>query len=103
MVIEWLKFCMSPESRERYIELDTEIWTAALSQYPGFVSKEVWIDPDDAGSLIFVIRWATREQWKAIPEADLTQITERFDAAFGLSYEMVESTEFQVRRFPVPG
>ncbi|MBD0335465.1 MAG: TIGR03792 family protein [Cyanobacteria bacterium Co-bin13] len=101
MVIEWLKFRMAPENRERYVELDSEIWTAALSQYPGFVSKEVWIDPHEAGELILVIRWATREQWKAIPEADLARVTERFDAAFGLPYEMVESTEFQVRRFPV--
>jgi uncharacterized protein (TIGR03792 family) len=103
MVIEWLKVRTAPENRERYIELDTEIWTAALAQYPGFVSKEVWIDPADAGAVIFLIRWASREQWKAIPEADLAAVTDRFDAAFGQPYDMVESAEFQVRRFPVIG
>lgn len=102
MVIEWLKFRLAPEHRETYIELDTEIWTAALRQYPGFVSKEVWIDPTDSATVVFVIRWASREQWKAISAAELDRIAARFDAALGFAYEMVASGEFQVRRFPAP-
>lgn len=101
MVIEWLTFRMSAENRERYIRTDNEIWTPALQQYDGFISKETWISPDDAEIIIFVIRWETREQWKAIPEAELAEITARFDQAFGADYLMEASTEYQVRRFPV--
>lgn len=103
MVIEWLKFRMASENRERYVQLDTDIWTAALQGYPGFVSKEIWIDPSDAEVVICVIRWSSREQWKSISETELTQVTQAFDEALGFPYEMVESKEFQVRRFPVAG
>jgi uncharacterized protein (TIGR03792 family) len=101
MVIEWLKVRMPAAQRERYIQLDDEIWTAALQQYPGFISKETWISPDDAEVVIFVIRWRTREEWFSIPEDELADINQRFDEAIGFEYTMEESKEYQVRRFPV--
>lgn len=101
MVIEWLRFTLAPENREVFIQLDTEIWTPFLQQAAGFVSKETWLDPLDDTAVIFVIRWASREQWKAISEAALVEVTQRFDTALGFPYEMSESTEFQVRRFAV--
>jgi uncharacterized protein (TIGR03792 family) len=101
MVIEWLKMRMPAEKRERYIQIDNDIWTPALQKYSGFISKETWISPEDAEVVIFVIRWRTREEWFAIPEADLAEITARFDAAIDFEYTMEASQEFQVRRFPV--
>lgn len=101
MVIEWLTIRVSADQRERYIRIDDDIWTPALKQYPGFISKETWISSDDAELIIFVIRWASREQWKAIPEAELDEITARFDQTFAADYSLEVSTEYQVRRFPV--
>lgn len=100
MVIEWLRFQVPADQRERYIQVDDEIWTPALQTYPGFISKETWIAPDDEGAVILVIRWRTREEWKTIPEEDLVAIEARFDAALDFEYTMTESREFQVRRFP---
>lgn len=96
MVIEWLKFRVDAAQRDRYLAIDDEIWTAALATYPGFVDKTTWLDPDRDDEVIFVIAWATREQWKAIPEEELEQINQRFDTALGLDYEMLESKEFIV-------
>lgn len=101
MVIEWLMFRMAPGNRERFIDKDTEIWTAALSQYSGFVGKEIWIDPDRADQVVTVIRWSTREAWKAIPTDEIDPVAQQFDQALGFDYEMLESREFQVRRFPM--
>ncbi|RZM82950.1 TIGR03792 family protein [Leptolyngbya iicbica] len=101
MVIEWLEIRVPAENREAYIRIDDEIWTPALQQYDGFVAKETWIAPDDPELVIFMIRWETREQWKAIPEDELTAITERFDQALNFDYTMAASKEYQVRRFPV--
>ncbi|MEM6353632.1 MAG: TIGR03792 family protein [Cyanobacteria bacterium P01_D01_bin.14] len=94
MVIEWLKFRMDPALRQQYIDTDSQIWTPALAEYAGFIDKVTWLDPAHADEVVFVIRWASREQWKAIGEDELTEITQRFDAAFGAEYEMVESKEF---------
>ena len=103
MVIEWLKFRVDPESREKFIQEDDAIWTACLSAYPGFLGKEVWIEPNEPNKVIFTIRWQTREQWKSIPAKDLAEIEQQFSQVMrekNISYKMIESKEFQVRKFP---
>ncbi len=100
MVIELLKVKIPPQQREKFIQKDAEIWTVAFAKYPGFLGKEVWINPNDAAEVVFVIRWATREQWKAIPQADLDAIEQKFTQALGFAQQIVESEEYQVRKFP---
>ncbi|MBV6621499.1 MAG: TIGR03792 family protein [Rivularia sp. (in: Bacteria)] len=100
MVIELLKFRISPKDREKYIQRDAEIWTAALVNYPGFLGKELWINPNDPEELVMVIRWETRQQWKSILQQEIDAITEKFDKDLKFTYEMVESSEYQVRKFP---
>lgn len=101
MVVEWLKFRVPAQQRERYVQLDSEIWTPALSRYPGFLSKETWLDSLDDEIVVLIIRWRTREEWKAIPESDLADIEARFDEAIGFDYTLEAAREYQVRRFPV--
>jgi uncharacterized protein (TIGR03792 family) len=100
VVIEFLKFKVTPELREKFIQKDAEIWTAALTRYPGFLSKEVWIDPNAPAEVVIVIRWATREQWKAIPTEQLEKIDARFAQQTGKTCELIQSSEYQVRKFP---
>ena len=103
MVIEWLKFTVDSESREQFIQKDEAIWTANLATYPGFLGKEVWIEPNAPDKVIFTIRWQTRQQWKSIPVKDLTAIEKNFSKVMremDIKYKMIESKEFQIRKFP---
>jgi uncharacterized protein (TIGR03792 family) len=103
MVIEWLKFKVDSDSREQFIQQDEKIWTASLSKYPGFLGKEVWIEPTAPGKVVFTIRWQTREQWKSIPPKDLMNIEQEFSRIMremNIHYKMTESKEFQIRKFP---
>lgn len=100
MIIELLRVKVPPEHREQYIQKDAEIWTAALARYPGFLGKEVWINPNDTGEIILVVQWATREEWKAIPQAELDAIDQKFNQELGFQSEIVEFCEYQVRKFP---
>ena len=100
MVIELLKFKMNPAGREIFIQKDEEIWTTALTKYPGFLGKEVWINPNDQSEVVIVVQWETRELWKSIPQKDLDAIESKFDASLEFNYEMVESSEYQIRKFP---
>ncbi len=100
MVIELLKFKMPLEQREIFIQKDAEIWTTALAKYPGFLGKEVWINPDDPQEVIMVVHWESREQWKTIPQAEMDLVEQEFDKSLGFKYEMIESCEYQVRKFP---
>ena len=102
MVIEWLKFRVSPEVREKFVQKDEQIWTKFLSQYPGFLSKEVWISPKVSDEVIVVIRWQSLEKWKSIPEELSIQVEVKFAQAMGEDqYEMIENLKYQVRKFPV--
>jgi uncharacterized protein (TIGR03792 family) len=100
VVIELLKFQVDPNQRENFIQKDGEIWTTALAKYPGFLGKEVWINPNNPTEVIFIIRWETLEQWKAIPQADLEKIEQKFAQALTNTYQLIESAEYQVRKFP---
>ena len=103
MVIEWLKFRVDSKSRENFIQKDEAVWTASLATYPGFLGKEVWIEPNEPDKVIFTIRWQTREQWKSIPAQDLTEIEQQFSTAMkkmNINYKMIESKEYQIRKFP---
>jgi uncharacterized protein (TIGR03792 family) len=101
MVIEWLKVRVSPELREKFIQKDAEIWTAMLSEYPGFLSKEVWINPEIPTEVVLMIRWETLEQWKAVPAERLAEIEGRFTQEFGEQQEIIEAAQYQVRKFPL--
>jgi uncharacterized protein (TIGR03792 family) len=101
MVIEWLKFKVAPNLRERFIQTDDRVWTAALSRYPGFLGKEVWIEPTNQHEVVIVARWATREDWKSISPKELDETEAIFSQAIGKeNYEMVEAKEYQLRKFP---
>jgi len=100
MVIEWLKFCVDPQVRERFIQADAEIWMAFLETYPGFLEKEVWLDPRDRAQLILIVRSDSLERWKAVPSDALAATEAQFARAMGHTYEMLEVGEYQVRKFP---
>ncbi|NJR67131.1 MAG: TIGR03792 family protein [Leptolyngbyaceae cyanobacterium CRU_2_3] len=98
MVIEWLKIRVDSEKREEYVKQDAEIWTAALSKYPGFLSKEVWISPENLSEVVLVIHWESFEKWHAIPLEELERIEAKFAQVMGTSYELIEATGYQLRK-----
>ncbi len=100
MVIEWLTFRVEEDLRERFVQLDTEIWTPALARQDGFLGKEVWISSERLNEVITVIRWSTAEAWHSIPSDELQQVEQQFSEAMGQNnYELLDSREYQVRKF----
>ncbi|MBR8829332.1 MAG: TIGR03792 family protein [Gomphosphaeria aponina SAG 52.96 = DSM 107014] len=101
MVIEWLKFRVTSHSREKFIQQDAQIWTSFLEKYPAFLGKEVWINPKQPDEIICVIRWQNKESWNAIPQNLLEATEQQFAAAMGeTAYNIIEGSEYQVRKFP---
>ncbi|HEY9665704.1 MAG TPA: TIGR03792 family protein [Coleofasciculaceae cyanobacterium] len=100
MVIEWLKVRVSPELREKFLQKDAEIWTPMLASYPGFLGKEVWIDPEKPTEVILVIRWATRQAWEAVPSEKLKQVEQTFAQELGVQQQIIEAGEYHVQQSP---
>lgn len=101
MVIEWLKVRVSPELREKFIQKDAQIWTSKLAKYPGFLSKEVWINPETQSEVILVIRWASKEAWAGVPPEELEKTEQQFNKEFRGQHQIIEAAEYQVRKFPL--
>ncbi len=100
MMIEWLKFQVPEALRERFIQVDEEIWTTALAQYPGFMGKEVWLSPEQPDEIVFVIQWGSLEAWKSIPETVLKATEQQFAEKLGhASYTLAEAKAYQLRKF----
>lgn len=100
MVIEWLEFEVISQLREKFIQVDREIWTATLQQYPGFLGKEVWLAPNQVDRVYLVIRWQTREQWKSVPLEVLAQTEKEFAQKMGKdNYQITGMKEYQIRKF----
>lgn len=93
--VEWLKFQVPPSEQAHFIEQDEQIWTPLLSRSPGFLKKEFWTDPNDPTAVIIVIHWASRAQWKAIPQTLVEQTTQQFNQAVGADYPLVEAREYR--------
>ncbi|MEB3179526.1 MAG: TIGR03792 family protein [Nostocaceae cyanobacterium] len=96
MVIELLKIKVPPELQQEFIRKDAEIWTAALAEYDGYLTKQVWLNPRQPTEVTLCISWQSREQWKAIPQNALTAIEEKFVQELGCSCQIIESSEYEV-------
>lgn len=99
MVIEWLKVRVPSEIREEYIQKDAEIWTSLLASCSGFLNKEVWISPMNLDEVVLVIYWNSYEDWKAVESDRLDETERKFTQVMGASYPIIESAEYQVRKF----
>jgi uncharacterized protein (TIGR03792 family) len=77
-VIEHLRLKVPAEARKAWLEAERGSWEPWLRQQPGFVGRELlWDAERQEGTLL--IRWASREQWKAIPAAEVEAVQERFE------------------------
>jgi uncharacterized protein (TIGR03792 family) len=96
MIIEHLTFDVPLPLRPRFLALDAGIWTATLAAQPGYLGKEVWADTDPPGTLHLMIRWTSREAWKAVPADLLAETDRRFAAALGQAVPVLTCTEHRV-------
>lgn len=77
-----------PETRECFLKLDAEIWTAFLKQQPGFLSKQIWIDDAAPQTLHMIIAWQSKEEWEQIAQEEWRQTEQFFTREYGFSYRV---------------
>jgi uncharacterized protein (TIGR03792 family) len=96
MVIEALRFSVPVEWQARFLEEDARHWTPVLSRQAGFAGKESVHDHANPATLLLLIRWDSREQWKAVPSAELEDADRCFTAALGQHFPVLECIDYQV-------
>ena len=77
-VVEHLRVSVPAEARQAWLEAERNSWEPWLAQQEGFLGRDLFWDAErEEGTLL--IRWASREQWKRISEAEVEEVQERFE------------------------
>jgi len=77
-VIEHLRVKVPAAARQAWLEAEQLSWEPWLAQQSGFLGRQLhWDQQREEGQLL--IRWASREQWHAIPRAEIEIVQEHFE------------------------
>ena len=78
VVVEHLRIKVPAGGRAAWLQAEQGSWEPWLEQQDGYLGRDLlWDSEREEGTLL--IRWASREQWKAIPEAEVEAVQERFE------------------------
>jgi uncharacterized protein (TIGR03792 family) len=92
VVIEFLTFDVAAHERDAWLAADRDTWTAYLSNMPGFVRKELWVDRDHPDQVHAAIWWQDDASWD---ECDLDAML-AVDAAMGALHRRGTCRAFDV-------
>lgn len=77
-VIEHLRISVPSHGREAWLEAERGSWEPWLAQQTGFLGRDLLWDPEtEEGTLL--IRWSSRQAWKAIPSGQVEEVQARFE------------------------
>jgi uncharacterized protein (TIGR03792 family) len=108
-VVELLRIAVPADAYGAWLAAEQASWEPWLAQQPGFLDRQLlWDRHRQEGTLL--IRWASRAQWKAIPEAEVARVQERFDAlarqftgqASGNPFPLLAEAELEPLAFSAP-
>jgi uncharacterized protein (TIGR03792 family) len=77
-VIEHLRISVPAQGRDAWLEAERGSWEPWLAQQSGFLGRDLLWDPEtEEGTLL--IRWSSRQAWKAIPSEQVAEVQNRFE------------------------
>ncbi|WP_296418325.1 TIGR03792 family protein [Vulcanococcus sp. DEBay_Sum22DG08_74] len=78
VVVEHLRIKVPADGRAAWLQAEQGSWEPWLEKQDGYLGRDLlWDSEREEGTLL--IRWASREQWKAIPETEVEAVQERFE------------------------
>ena len=78
VVVEHLRIKVPTEARQAWLKAEKGSWEPWLAQQDGFMGRDLlWDAEREEGTLL--IRWASRDQWKAIPAQEVERVQDRFE------------------------
>ena len=78
VVVEHLRIKVPADGRAAWLQAEQGSWEPWLKQQDGYLGRDLLWD-SERGEGTLLIRWASREQWKAIPETEVEAVQERFE------------------------
>ena len=79
VLVEHLRVKVPAEAVEAWIAAERGSWEPWLERQQGFLDRQLLWDPDrEEGTLL--IHWRSREAWQSIPQTEIDQVQQRFEA-----------------------
>ena len=77
-VVEQLRIQVPSKDRQAWLKAERSSWEPWLNKQKGFIGRELFWDPQSEEATV-LIRWSSREAWKAIPQQEVEAVQERFE------------------------
>ena len=77
-VVEQLRVQVPSQDRQAWLKAERSSWEPWLNKQKGFIGRELFWDPQSEEATV-LIRWSSREAWKAIPQQEVASVQERFE------------------------
>ena len=96
-VVEHLRIQVPDQARDAWMKAEQQSWEPWLAKQKGFLGRDLLWDPStEEGTLL--IRWSSREDWKAIPQEEVEAVQERFER---IAREVLGQVQGQENPFPL--
>jgi uncharacterized protein (TIGR03792 family) len=76
--VEVLRLQVPRQQREVWLRAERLTWEPWLRRQPGFLRRDVLWDPESEEGVL-LIHWASRGQWKQIPDDDVARVQDNFE------------------------
>lgn len=76
--MELLRLRVPAAQQQAWLAAEEESWGPWLARQEGFQGRELYWDPQRQEGVV-LIRWASRDRWKAIPAQEVAAVQRRFE------------------------
>jgi len=80
VTVEMLQLAVPADRRDAWLTAEAQVWQPWLEQQQGYLGRDLYWDPE-AEQAYVLIRWRSRQEWKAIAEKEVAAVQARFVAA----------------------
>ena len=77
VTVEMLQLAVPVSLRPAWLKAEAEVWEPWLEQQPAYLGRDLYWDPQQEQAQV-LIRWRSRKEWKAIPDAQVAAVQARF-------------------------
>ena len=97
-VVEHLRVRVHSDARAAWLQAETHTWEPWLCRKLGFLGRELYWDAEREEGIL-LIRWASREQWKAIPSEEVEVVQRQFEA---MAHQLLAAADSPAPANPFP-
>ena len=77
-IVEHIRLSVPSKDRRSWLIAEEKSWEPWLEKKEGFLRRELLWDQKEEEAIL-LIRWASREHWKSIPQEEINQVQELFE------------------------